>query len=54
MKFSSASSFLGSCAKGREKARKGARGCVRPRTAGLKIGLKKFFLRGCFAGLKSK
>ncbi len=41
-------------AKGREKARKGARGCVRPRAAGVEIGLKKFFLRGRFAGLKSK
>ncbi len=38
----------------REEARKGARGCVRPRTAGVKTGLKKFFSRGRFAGLKSK
>ena len=33
MKISSASSFFMRGAKGREKARKGARGCVRPRTA---------------------
>ncbi len=38
----------------REKARKGARGCGRTRTAGVKMGLKKFFLRGRFAGSTSK
>jgi len=38
----------------RERVRKCARGCVRPRTAGVKTGLKKFFSEGCFAGSKSK
>jgi hypothetical protein len=38
----------------REMARKGARGCVRPRAAGVKTRLKKFFLRGRFAGSTSK
>ena len=40
--------------KRREEARKGAQACARPRTAGVKMGLKKFFSEGRFAGSKSK
>ena len=57
MKFSSASSFLGSVAEEREKARKGARGCVRPRAAGCGGGenrAKKIFFDGAFFGAEIK
>ena len=53
VKISSASLFFRSGSEGCEKARKGARGCVRPRAAGCGGGenrAKKIFFEGAFCG----